>query len=159
MSSDFSLFNLPSETDVLPASPLFGPAACTASLCSPSTESSVRSRTMNCDTPLPASILRILSNIDAIPSPPCSSLTVSTEPLACAPPLTERVLRSQRRHALRALHDVVVTSSPTTVRPHDTLDESEIRTRISNSCIRYSTPQRLTSVYYSTFAPRPDACS
>ena len=159
MSRDSSPFTLPSENDVLPASPLISPAACTASLRSPSTES-------------PVSILRVLSNIDALcstaadttespvpilrilPSPPCSPAAVTIEPLACASPLTERVLRSQRRDALRASHDVV--SSPTSVHPHDTLAQGS-HAQISNSCIQYTTPQRLTPVYYSTSAPAPRA--
>ena len=140
--------------------PITGPDACTASLRSLCTES-------------PVSILRVLSNIDALgstaafttdspapilrtlPSPLCSPAAVTTEPLTCASPLTERALRSQRRDALRASHDVV--SSPTSVHPLDTLAASVFRAQISNSCIQYSTPQRLASVYYSTSDPAPRA--
>ena len=59
-----SPFTLPSENDVLPASPLISPAACTATLRSPSTES-------------PVSILGVLSNIDAL----CSTATETPVPI------------------------------------------------------------------------------
>ena len=166
MSSDFSSFTLPPETDVLPTSPLIGPAACTASLRSPSTKSPVSilrvlsnidalCSTAAATTESPVPILRIPQNIAPLPPPPCSPAAVTTEPLACASPLTERALRSQRQDALRATHDIVF--SPTTVHPLDTLAESEFRAQISNSCIQYSTPQRLTPVYYSTSASTPRA--
>ena len=160
MSSDAPSFTLSFEADVLPASPLTFPDACTALLRSPSPES-------------PVSILRVLSNIDALgstaaiktdspapilrtlPSPLCSPAAVTTEPLTCASLLTERALRSQRRDALRVSHDVV--SSPTSVHPLDTLAASAFRAQVSNSCIQYSTPQRLISVYYSTSDPAPRA--
>ena len=153
MSSDPSSVTLPSGNDVLTVSPPIGPAVCTASLRLPSTASPVRSLPMPSEVPLTVQISTVLSDIEILPPPPCSSVAVTTAPLACASPLTERALRSQRRDDLRALHDVVVTSSPTTVRPHDTLAESEIRAQISNSCIRPFTPQRQISVYdYSTSA-------
>ena len=75
------------------------------------------------DAPLTVSISKVLSDIDALPSPPYSSVVATTEPLACASPLTERALRSQRRDALHATHDVVAVSSPAAVRSHDTLAE------------------------------------
>ena len=147
MSSDPSSLTLPSETNVLSASPLVGPAACPASLRSPSTASSIRSPTIPFDAPLTVSISKVLSDIDALPSPPFSSVVATTGPLTCASPLIERALRSQRRNALRASHDVVAVSSPATVRSHDTLAESEICARIPNSCLLSFTPQRPTSVY------------
>ena len=162
MSSDPSSFTLPSKTDVLPTSPLIDPAACTASLRSPPTEPSVRPRTMKFRTHLSPSILRVLSNTDALSSPPCSSVAVTTEPLACASPLTERALRSQRRDALRAIHDVAVVSSPTAVRSNNTLTEStltasDLSARIFDSLITAPfTPQRLLYVYdYRTSATAP----
>ena len=103
------------------------------------------------------SISKVLRDIDALPSPPVSSVVVTTEPLVCASPLTERALRSQRRDALRATHDVAAVSSPNTVRSHDTLAESDIPARISNSCLLPFTPQWHTSVYdhrISATAPR-----
>ena len=139
MSSDPSSLTLPCETDVLTVSPLIGPAACTAS--------SVQSPTILSGALLTVSISRVLSDIDALPSPPCSPAIATTEPLVCASPLTERALRSQRRDALRATHDVAAVPSPDTVRSHDTLAESDIPARILNSCLLSFTPQRHTPVY------------
>ena len=125
---------------------------------SPSTESSVRSLMMLLDAPLPVPISKVLSQIDAAPAPPCSPSVVTTDPLACASPLTERVLRSQCRNALRATPDVVAVTSPVTVRSHGTLAESDLPARISNSLITSPfSPQLPTSVYdyrISATAPR-----
>ena len=149
MCSDPSSLTLPSETDVLTVSPLIGPAACTAS--------SVQSPTILSGAPLTVSISKVLSDIDAPPSPPCNPVVVTTEPLVCASPLTERALRSQRRDALRATHDVAAVPSPNTVHSPDTLAESDIPARISNSRLLPVTPQRHTHVYdyrISATAPR-----
>ena len=159
MSRDPSSLTLPSETDVLTVSPLIGPAACTASprAHSPCTASSVQSPKILFGTPLTVSISRVLLDIDALHSPPCSPAIVTTEPLVCASPLTERALRSQRRDASRASHDVAAVPSPDTVRSHATLAESDIPARISNFCLLPFTPQRPTPVYdyrISTTAPR-----
>ena len=148
MSSDPSSVTLPSGNVVLLVLPPIGTAVSTAS--------PVQSLPMYSEAPLTVQISTVLSDIEILPPPPCSSVAVTTAPLACASPLTERALRSQRRDALRALHDVVVTSSPTTVRSHGTLAESAIRAQNSNSCIRPFTPQRKISVYsYSTYATAP----
>ena len=48
-------------------------------------------------------------------SPLCSPVAATTVSLACASPLTERALRSQRRDALRITHDAV--PSPSSVQP------------------------------------------
>ena len=150
MSCDPSLLPSLSETDVLTVSPLIDPAASTAS--------SVQSPTMISGAPLTVSISKVLSDIDALPSPLCSPANVTTEPLVCASPLTERALRSQRRDALRAASDMVVTPSLDTVRSHPTLAESDVPARISNSCITLPfTPQRHSSIYdyrISAIAPR-----
>ena len=168
MSRASPVFTLPSEADVLPASPPIGPAVCTASLRLPITVSParsvspVRSLPLPSETPLTLQTSPVHSDIEILPPPPCSSVATTTASLACASPLTERALRSQRRDALRATHDAV--SSPTSVHPQGTLAErefandcseiaSEFRARISNSHLQYSTPQRLTPVYYSTSAP------
>ena len=148
MSSDPSSVTLPSRNDILTVLPPIGPAVSTAS--------PVRSLPMHSEAPLTVQISTVLSEIEILPPPPCSSVAVTTAPLACASPLTERAPRSQRRGALRALQDVVVTSSPTTVRSHGTLAEGAIHTQNSNSCIRPLTPQRKISVYdYSTYATAP----
>ena len=150
MSRDPSSLTLPSEIDVLTVSPLIGPAACTASprATSPRTASSVQSPMMLSGTPLTVSILKVLLNMDALPSSPCSPAIVTTEPLVCATPLTEKALRSQRWDALRATYDVAVAPTLDTVHSHATLAESDVPARISNSCLRLPfTPQRRAPVY------------
>ena len=99
-------------------------------------------------TPLTASISKVPLDIDALPSPPFSSAIVTTEPLVCASPLTERALCSQRRDALRSTCDVAVASPPDTIRSNAILDESEI------------VPARIKKKSCSTlpFTP-PTACS
>ena len=113
MSSDFSSPALPSETDVLEVSPFTGLAACTVSTAS-QLPPTIRPRVVQNDphnTPLAKSISAVLLDADALPSPSTSSDIVSTEPLECASPLTERALRYQHRDALRATHDVAAPTS------------------------------------------------
>ena len=97
------------------------------------------------------------SGIEILPPPPRSSVAVTTAPLACAPPLAERALRSQRRDALRALHDVAVTSSPSPVRLHDTLlADSGFGAQTGNSHMQPLTPRQQIPVHnYSNSAPAP----
>ena len=119
MSSGAPSFTLPPTANVLLVSPSIGPTVCTASLRLPITGSPARSVSPVRSLPLPfeapftVQTSPVHSGIEILPQPPRSSVVaVPTAPLACAPSLTERALRSQRRDALRALHDEAVTSSP-----------------------------------------------
>ena len=126
MSRDPSSPALLSETDVLYISPPTAPGTCSTL---PAPSPAILSTEVETDlsyTPLTASISKALLAIDALPSPPCSPAIVSTEPLVCASPLTERALRPQRRDALRATCDVAAASSPDTIRSNAILAEREI---------------------------------
>ena len=165
MSSASPSFILPSETDVLLASPPIGPAVCTASLRLPITASPagpvspVRSLPLPFEAPFTVQISPVHSSIEILPPPPRSSVAVTTAPLTCAPSLTERALRFQRRDALRALHDVAVTSSPPPVRLRDTLlADSGFGAQTGNSHMQPHTPRQQTPVHnYSSSAPAPRA--
>ena len=151
MSRDPSSLTLASETDVLTVSPLIGPATCTAS--------SVQSPTILSGTPLTASISKVLLDIDALPSPPCSLAIVTTEPLGCASPLTERALRSQRRDALRATCDVAVARSLDTIRSHDIVAESDVPARIKKilSNTTFHTSTTCSCIRLSYFCNHPSS--
>ena len=166
MSSGAPSFTLPPTANVLLASPSLGPTVCTASLRLPITASPARSVSPVRSLPLPfeapftVQTSLVHSGIEILPQPPRSSVVaVPTAPLACAPSLTERALRSQRRDALRALHDVAVTSSPSPVRLHDTsLADSGFGAQTANSQMQPLTPRRETPAHnYSNSAPAPRA--
>ena len=160
MSRDPSSLTLPFGTDVVTVSPLIGPTACTASPRAPSpcTASPVQPPTILFGTPLTVPMSKILFDIDALPSPPCSPAIVTTEPLVCTSSLTERALRAQLRNALRATHDVAAAPLPDTVHSDAPLAESNVPARILNSCLLLPfTPQRHAPVYdyrISATAPR-----
>ena len=156
-SIDSSSFTLPSEPDVHPTSPPVGSTVCTASLRLPITASPVSSLPMPSEAPSTVQISPVHSDIEILPVPPCSPVAVTTAPLACAPPLTERALRSQRRDALRALHDVVVTSSPSTVHLYDSLSaDGEFGAQTKNAHIQsFTSRQRIPVHNYSNSAPAP----
>ena len=144
MSSDSSSPALPSETDVLEVSPFTDLAVCTASTAS-QRHPAIRPRVVQNDshsTPLAKSTSAVLLDIDALPSPSASSDIDTTEPLECASPLTERVLRYQRRDALRATHDVRAPTSP-----HGTVR--------SNAILQKIVPAKIPELYCSnpTFIP------
>ena len=161
MSSASPSFTLPSATDVLLASPSIGPAVCTASLRSPITASParsvspVRSLRLPYEAPFTVQTSPIHSSIKILPPPPRSSVATTTAPLTCASSLTERALRSQRRDALRALHDVAVPSS-SPIHLHDT--ESSFGAQTEYSHMQPLTPRQEIPVHnYSNSAPAPRA--
>ena len=88
-------------------------------------------------------------------TPPRSSVATTTAPLTCASSLTERALRSQRRDALRALHDVAVSSS-SPIHLHDT--ESGFGAQTEYSQMQPLTPRQEIPVHnYNNSAPAPRA--
>ena len=113
MSSASPSPTLPSANDVLLASPLIGPAVCTPSLRShvialpARSVSPVRSLRLPSEAPTVQS-LQINPEIEILPQLSGSLVAPTTAPLTCAPSLTERALRSQRRDALRDLHDAAI---------------------------------------------------
>ena len=148
MSSNSSSPALPSETDVLKVAPFTGLAACTASTAS-QRPPAIRPRVVQNDphsTPLAKSTSAVLLDIDALPLPSASSDIVTTEPLECASPLTERALCYQRRDALRATHDVGAPTSP-----HGTVR--------SNAILQKIVPAKIPELYCSnlTFTPQRNA--
>ena len=159
MSSASPSFTLPSATDVLLASPSIGPAVCTASLRSPITASPARSVSplrslrLPSEAPFTVQTLPVHSGIEILPQPPRSSVVATTTaPLACASSLTERALRSQRRDALRALHDVAVPSSSSPVHLPDT--ESRFGAQTEYSQMQPLTPRQAIPVII-TVTPHP----
>ena len=162
MSSGAPSFTLPPTANVLLASPSIGPSVCTASLRLPITASPARSVSPVRSLPLPfeapftVQTSPVHSGIEIMPQPPRSSVVaVPTAPLACTPSLTERALRSQRRDAMRALHDVAATSSPSPVRLHDTsLADSGFGAQTENSQMQPLTPRQEIPVHtYNNSAP------
>ena len=160
MSSASPSFTLPSATDVLLASPSIGPAVCTPSLRSPITASParpvspVRSLRLPFEAPFAVQSLPVHSGIEILPQPPRSSVAATTAPLTCASSLTERALRSQRRDALRALHDVAVPSSSSPVHLPDT--ESRFGAQTEYPPMQPITPRQAIPIHnYSNSAPAP----
>ena len=160
MSSASPSFTLPSATDVLLASPPIGPAVCTPSLRSPITApparsvSSVRSLRLPSEAPFAVQTLPLHSGIEILPQPPRRSVATTTAPLTCASWLTERALRSQRRDALRALHNVAVPSSSSPVHLPDT--ESRFGAQTEYPPMQPLTPRQAIPVHnYSNSAPAP----
>ena len=122
MSSTSPSPTLPSTNDVLLASPLIGPAVCTPSLRShvitlpAQSVSPVRSPRLLSEAPTVQS-LQINPEIEILPQLSGSLVAPTTAPLTCAPSLTERALRSQRRDALRALHDAAILTQKVELAP------------------------------------------
>ena len=157
MSSASPSPTLPSATDVLLASPSIGPAVCTASLRSPITASParsispVRSPRLPYEAPFTVQTSPVHSSIEILPPPPRSSVATTTALLTCASSFTERALRSQRRDALRALHDVAV-SSPSPIHIHET--ESDFGAQTEYSQMQPLTPRQETPIHnYSNSVP------
>ena len=156
MSSASPSFTLPSTNDVLLASPVIGPAVCTPSLRShvialpPRSVSPVRSPRPPSEAPTVQS-LQINPEIEILPQLSGSLVAPTTAPLTCAPSLTERALRSQRRDALRALHDVAVPS-PSPIHLHET--ESGFGAQTEYSQMQPLTPRQATPIHnYSNSVP------
>ena len=159
MSSASPSFTLPSATDILLASPSIGPAVCTASIRSPITASPARSVSPVRSLRLPSEAhytvqtLPVHSGIEILPQPPRSSVATTTAPLTCASSLTEGALRSQRRDALRALHDVAVPSSWSPVHLPDT--ESRFGAQTEYSQMQSLTRHDRRFLYIITLTPHP----
>ena len=156
MSSASLSFTLPSANDVLLASPVIGPAVCTPSLRShvialpTRSVSPVRSPRPPSEAPTVQN-LQINPEIEILPQLSGSFVAPTTAPLTCAPSLTERALRSQRRDALRALHDVAVPS-PSPIHLHET--ESNFGAQTENSPMQPLTPRQATPIHnYSNSVP------
>ena len=128
MSSASPSPTLPSANGVLLASPLIGPDVCTPSLRShvialpPRSVSPVRSLRPPSEAPT-VQRFQINPEIEILPQLSGSLVAPTTAPLTCAPSLTERALRSQRRDALRALHDAAIPFPL----PHVHLPDTESR--------------------------------
>ena len=160
MSSASPSFTLPSAADVLLASPPIGPAVCMPSLRSPiitspaRSVSPVRSLRLPSEAPFTVQSLPVHSGIEILPQPSRSSVAATTAPLTCASSLTERALRSQRRDALRALHDVAVPSSSPPVHLPDT--ESRFGAQTEYPSMQPITPRQTIPIHkYSNSAPAP----
>ena len=166
MSSASPSFTLPSANDVLLASPLIGPAVCTPSLRShvialpPRSVPPVRSLRPPSEAPTVQS-LQINPEIEILPQLSGSLVAPTTAPLTCAPSLTERALRSQRRDALRALHDAAIPFPLPHVHLPDT--ESRIRAQIESPSMQPITARQTIPIHsysnshgssHSTPAPR-----
>ena len=156
MSSASPSSTLPSANDVLLASPVIGPAVCTPSLRSHVIALPTRS-VSPARSPRPPSEaptvqnLQINPEIEILPQLSGSFVAPTTAPLTCAPSLTERALRSQRRDALRALHDVAVPS-PSPIHLNET--ESNFGAQTENSPMQPLTPRQATSIHsYSNSVP------
>ena len=157
MSSASPSPTLPSATDVLPASPSIGPAVCTASLRPPITASParsispVRSPRLPYEAPFTVQTSPVHSSTKILPPQPRSSVATTTTPLTRASAFTERALRSQRRDALRALHDEAVPSlSP--IHLHET--ESDFGAQTEYSQMQPLTPRQATPIHnYSNSVP------
>ena len=140
---------LPSANDVLLASPLNGPPVCTPSLRSPVIALPARSvlpdrsLRLSSETPTVQS-LQLNPKIEILPQLSGSFVAPTTAPLTCAPSLTERALRSQRRDALRALHDVAVPS-PSPIHLHETTSDFGAQTEYST--MQPSTPRQTTPIH------------
>ena len=156
MSSASPSSTLPSANDVLLASPVIGPVVCTPSLRSHVIALPTRS-VSPARSPRPPSEaptvqnLQINPEIEILPQLSGSFVAPTTAPLTCAPSLTERALRSQRRDALRALHDVAVPS-PSPIHLHET--ESNFGAQTKNSPMQPLTPRQATPIHnYSNSVP------
>ena len=149
MSSASPSPTLPSANDVLLASPLNGPPVCTPSLRSPVIAVPARSvlpdrsLRLSSETPTVQS-LQLNPKIEILPQLSGSFVAPTTAPLTCAPSLTERALRSQRRDALRALHDVAVPS-PSPIHLHETTSDFGAQTEYST--MQPSTPRQTTPIH------------
>ena len=157
MSSASPSPTLPSATDVRLASPSIGPAVCTASLRPPITASParsispVRSPRLPYEAPFTVQTSPVHSSIEILPPPPRSSVATTTAPLTCASSFTERALRSQRRDALSALHDVAVPS-PSPIHLHES--ESDFGAQTEYSQMQPFTPRQETPIHnYSNSVP------
>ena len=140
---------LPSANDVLLASPVIGPAVCTPSLRSHVIALPARSvlpdRSLRLSSEAPTvQSLQINPGIEILPQLSGSFVAPTTAPLTCAPPLTERALRSQRRDALRALHDVAVPS-PSPIHLHET--GSNFGAQTENSPMQPLTPRQVSPIH------------
>ena len=156
MSSASPSSTLPSANDVLLASPVIGPAVCTPSLRSHVIALPTRS-VSPARSPRPPSEaptvqnLQINPEIEILPQLSGSFVAPTTAPLTCAPSLTETALRSQRRDALRTLHDVAVPS-PSPIHLHGT--ESNFGAQTENSPMQPLTPRQATPIHnYSNSVP------
>ena len=156
MSSASPSFTLPSANDVLLASPSTGPAVCTPSLRSHVIALPARSvlpdRSLRLSSEAPTvQSLQLNPEIEILPQLSGSLVAPTTAPLTCASSLTERALRSQRRDALRALHDVAVPSqSP--IHLHETTSDFGAQTEYSP--MQPLTPRQATPIHnYSNSVP------
>ena len=156
MSSASPSSTLPSANDVLLASPVIGPAVCTPSLrphviaLPTRSVSPARSPRPPSEAPTVQN-LQINPEIEILPQLSGSFVAPTTAPLTCAPSLTERALRSQRRDALRALHDVAVPS-PSPIHLYET--ESNFGAQTENSPMQPLTPRQATPIHnYSNSVP------
>ena len=149
MSSASPSPTLPPATDVLLASPLNGPPVCTPSLRSTVIASPARSvlpdrsLRLSSETPTVQS-LQLNPKIEIRPQLSGSLVAPTTAPMTCASSLTARALRSQRRDALRALHDVAVPS-PSPIHLHET--GSNFGAQTENSPMQPFTPRQASPIH------------